>query len=127
MTFNMNAKRDGKTVPVYSTEQGRMCPACGKPITDCICRRKEAIRRGDGIVRVGQETKGRKGKHVTVIAGIPLDHAGLSKLVKKLKQKCGTGGTIKDGVIEIQGDHRDTLVEELKKQGYTVKHSGKTA
>jgi translation initiation factor 1 len=117
----MNAKRDGKTVPVYSTEHGRMCPACGKPLSDCICRQKKTAHQDDGIVRVGQETKGRKGKRVTVITGIPLDHTGLSKLAKKLKQKCGTGGTIKNGVIEIQGDHRDTLVEELKKQRYTVK------
>ena len=119
----MKIEKDNKTGRVYSTEHGRMCPACGKPLTDCICRQKEAVRRGDGIVRVEQETKGRKGKRVTVITGVPLDHAGLSKLAKQLKQKCGTGGTIRDGVIEIQGDHRDMLVEELKKQGYTVKHS----
>jgi translation initiation factor 1 len=123
----MKTKKDNNTGRVYSTEHGRMCPDCGNPITDCICRQKEAIHRGDGIVRVGQKTKGRKGKHVTVITGVPLDRTGLSKLAKQLKRKCGTGGTIKDGIIEIQGDHRDTLVEELKKQGYTVKQSGKTA
>ncbi|MBT8491140.1 MAG: translation initiation factor Sui1 [Deltaproteobacteria bacterium] len=119
----MKTKKEINSSRVYSTEQGRMCPACGNPITDCICRQKKAVRRVDGIVRVGQETKGRKGKRVTVITGVPLDHAGLSKLAKQLKQKCGTGGTTRNGVIEIQGDHRDILVEELKKQGYTVKHS----
>jgi translation initiation factor 1 len=122
----MKTRKDGNTGRVYSTEHGRICSACGNPVTDCICRQKEALRRGDGMVRVGQETKGRRGKRVTVITGVPLDHAGLSKLAKQLKQKCGSGGTTKDGIIEIQGDHRDTLVEELKKQGYTVKHSGKT-
>jgi len=119
----MKTKKEKNSSHVYSTEQGRMCPACGNPITDCICRQKETVRRGDGIVKVGQETKGRKGKRVTVITGVPLDHAGLSKLARELKQKCGTGGTTRNGVIEIQGDHRDILAEELKKQGYTVKHS----
>jgi len=119
----MKTKKEKKSSFVYSTEQGRMCPACGNPITDCICCQKETVHRGDGIVRVGQETKGRKGKRVTVIIGVPLDHAGLSKLAKQLKQKCGTGGTTRNGVIEIQGDHQDILAKELKKQGYAVKHS----
>jgi len=109
---------------VYSTEHGRMCPACGEPITECICRQKSAARSGDGIVRVGRETKGRKGKGVTVITGVPLDDAGLKELGRQLKAKCGSGGTVKDGVIEIQGDHRDTLLEDLKKRGWTVKRAG---
>ena len=109
---------------VYSTEHGKICPACGKPKAQCVCRQKKAIPQGDGIVRVGRETKGRKGKGMTVITGVPLDHEGLRKLAKQLKQKCGTGGTLKGGVIEIQGDHRELLIEELKKQGYIVKRSG---
>lgn len=121
----MKTRKNSNAGRVYSTEHGRMCPACGNPISDCICSREETVRRGDGTVRVGQETKGRRGKRVTVITGVPLDHAELSKLAKQLKQKCGTGGTVKNGVIEIQGDHRDTVMEELKKQGYSVKHSGK--
>jgi translation initiation factor 1 len=80
--------------------------------------------KGDGIVRIGRATKGRKGKGVTLITGVPLDHEGMQKLTKQLKQKCGAGGALKDGVIEIQGDHRDVLVEELVKQGFTVKRSG---
>lgn len=78
----------------------------------------------DGVVRVGRETKGRKGAGVTVITGIPSHPEGLKQLAKELKQKCGTGGTVKNGVIEIQGDHRDLLVAELTARGYTVKKSG---
>ena len=73
---------------------------------------------------MGRSTKGRKGKGVTVITGIPLDRDELQQLAKQLKQKCGSGGTVKEGAIEIQGDHRDTLVEELKKHGFTAKRSG---
>jgi translation initiation factor 1 len=79
---------------------------------------------GDGTIRVGRETKGRKGAGVTVITGIPSHPEGLEKLAKQFKQQCGTGGTVKNGVIEIQGDHRDLLVTELQKLGYTVKRSG---
>ena len=109
---------------VYSTKHGRTCPACGRPIAGCICRQKNAPAKTDGIVRVGRVTKGCKGKGLSVITGIPLNADGLAALAKQLKQKCGAGGTIKDGVVEIQGDHRDMLVEELKKLGYTVKRSG---
>ncbi len=80
--------------------------------------------KNDGIVRVGRETKGRKGAGVTVIAGIPSHPEGLKQIAKELKQKCGTGGTVKNGVIEIQGDHRDQLVKELSSRGYTVKRAG---
>ncbi len=111
---------------VYSTEHGRMCPACGQPAAQCLCRdeRAKAIAPGDGIVRVSRETKGRKGKAVTVITGVPLAHDDLAKLATRLKQKCGAGGTVKAGVIEIQGDHRNLVVVELAKQGYTAKRSG---
>lgn len=109
---------------VFSTEFGRMCPACGNPSAECVCRPKKPINRSDGIVRVGRETKGRKGKGVTVITGIPLDYDGIRNLAKQFKQACGSGGTVKEGVIEIQGDHRDRLVEKLKNLGYNVKRSG---
>jgi len=109
---------------VYSTDHGKMCPSCGNPVQNCQCHLRKQAPAGDGIVRVARETKGRKGKGMTLISGVPLDHDALKKLAKQLKQKCGTGGTLKDGVIEIQGDHRDLLIEELKKQGYTVKRSG---
>ena len=109
---------------VYSTANGRMCPTCGKPIAACSCRQKSAVPGGDGIVRVERQTKGRKGKGVTVITGVPLDATELKELGKQLKARCGAGGTVKDGVIEIQGDHREVLVEELKKRGWTVKRAG---
>jgi translation initiation factor 1 len=80
--------------------------------------------RGDGIVRVGRETKGRKGKGVTVITGVPLAGDALRELAGDLKRSCGSGGTLRDGVIEIQGDHRDRLVEELQRRGYRVKRAG---
>lgn len=79
---------------------------------------------GDGIVRVGRQTKGRKGAGVTVITGLPLTPDALREMAKKLKKRCGSGGTVKDGVIEIQGDHRDLLVELLQKEGYDAKRSG---
>jgi len=109
---------------VYSTEQGRMCPGCSRPVARCACSTKSTIVPGDGVVRVSRETKGRKGKGVTLITGLPLDLKGLQKLAKQLKRRCGAGGTVKEGVIEIQGEHRDLLVAELKKQGFVVKRSG---
>jgi translation initiation factor 1 len=87
-------------------------------------QQKPSPKKGDGIVRVGRETKGRKGAGVTVITGIPSHPEGLEKLAKQFKQQCGTGGTVKNGVIEIQGDHRDLLVRELSSLGYAVKRAG---
>ena len=102
-----------------------MCPSCGKQSDKCKCKKKKNNpTKGDGKVRVERSTKGRKGKGVSLISGIPLEGAQLKELAKKLKQKCGTGGTIKNGVIEIQGDHRDMLVEELNKLGYKAKKAG---
>ena len=101
-----------------------MCPQCGMPTSDCACQTHQRSARGDGTVGVGRQTKGRKGKGVTVVTGVPLGDAELKQLAKELKQKCGSGGTVKNGVIEIQGDHRDTLVAELASRGWTVKRSG---
>jgi translation initiation factor 1 len=109
---------------VYSTEHGRMCPQCGKPAAECVCRKGAAIPHGDGIVRVSRETKGRKGKTMTLVTGVPLDEPGLQKLATELKRRCGAGGTVKEGVIEIQGDHRDLVSAELTRRGYTVKLAG---
>ena len=120
----MTASGDNTSRLVYSTEKGRSCEKCGKALTKCQCGQKPSASGGDGIVRVQRETKGRKGKGVTLIRGVPLEEEGLKKLAKKLKSKCGSGGTIKDGVIEIQGDHREQLVEVLQKEGYTVKRAG---
>lgn len=115
-----NSSRGGL---VYSTDQGRMCPDCGHPKSACTCG--SGVRpAGDGIVRVSRETKGRKGKGVTLVTGVPLQDAELKALAKVLKAKCGTGGTVKDGIIEIQGDQRDLLVPLLEARGWQVRRSG---
>jgi translation initiation factor 1 len=110
---------------VYSTDVGRVCPGCGQPVAQCVCKAK--VRPvGDGIVRVSRETAGRKGKGVTVIKGLPLDDAALVALAKQLKATCGSGGTVKDGVVEIQGDHLDKVLAWLKArpEGWTIKRAG---
>ena len=110
---------------VYSDEIGSSCPKCGQPPQKCRCNNKPSnSSKGDGIVRIQRETKGRKGKGVTLITGIPLTGDELKSLAKSLKQKCGTGGTIKNGVIEIQGDHRDLLLGLLVEKGWKVKQAG---
>lgn len=120
--MSMRAKSGGGLV--YSTEH-TLCPRCGKPLASCPCRKALAAPpAGDGIVRVGRQTQGRKGKGVTTITGLPLAGEALDKLASDLKRKCGSGGTVKDGTVEIQGDHRDLLVEELGKLGYRVKRAG---
>lgn len=102
-----------------------MCPRCGRPVARCACKQAKASQpAGSGVVRVGRETKGRKGKGVTVVTGIPLAGDALEALGAELKRLCGSGGTVRDGVIEVQGDHRDRLVAELAKRGWTVKRSG---
>jgi len=105
---------------VYSTDAGRMCPGCRQPVAQCICK-QAVVPAGDGTVRVSRETKGRGGKAVTLVKGVALDATGLTALGKQLKAACGTGGTVKDGVIEIQGDHIDKVIAALQKQDYTVK------
>jgi translation initiation factor 1 len=119
MKFNNN---DGGIV--YSTEYGKMCNKCSKPTAKCICKKQKQSSPTDGIVRVSRETKGRKGKGVTVIKGVDLNPLSLTKLGKDLKIKCGSGGTVKNGIIEIQGDHVVQVLDLLKKEGFTVKRSG---
>lgn len=112
---------------VYSSQHGRVCRQCGRPMPVCKCKAKAAaaaVAAAGGVVRVGRETKGRKGKGVTVVTGVPLAGDALEELASKLKRLCGSGGTVRDGVIEIQGDHRDLLVAELSQRGWTVKRAG---
>ncbi|HYW58778.1 MAG TPA: translation initiation factor Sui1 [Polaromonas sp.] len=109
---------------VYSTETGRMCPACRQPVAQCICGKVRSPASGDGIVRVSRETKGRGGKCVTLVKGLALDEGELTALGKQLKAACGSGGTVKEGVIEVQGDHLVLIMDVLKKQGRTVKQAG---
>ena len=116
--------RSGTGGLVYSTESGRMCPDCRQPMAQCACKLAQPRPAGDGIVRVSRETKGRGGKAVTVIRGVPLDADALTILGKQVKTACGSGGTVKDGVIEVQGDHVERVMETLKAQGYSVKRAG---
>lgn len=109
--------------PVYSSEQGRLCPGCGQPVASCQCKKAAAVL-GDGRVRVRCERKGHGGKTVTVITGLPLTEVALTTLAGELKRRCGCGGTIKGGEIEIQGDHVDLLLSELLKRGFVAKRAG---
>ena len=111
---------------VYSSDQGRLCPSCGRAVAKCVCVGERRHRRpsAGGPVRVSRQTKGRKGKGVTVITGLPLSDAELTELGADLKRRCGSGGTVKAGVIEIQGDHRDVIVAELAARGWAARRAG---
>ncbi len=108
---------------VYSTESGRMCPACRQPVARCTCRQM-AVPRGDGVARVSRETKGRGGKAVTVVRGLALDADALADLGKRLRTHCGTGGTVKDHSLEVQGDHAERVLAWLQQQGFVAKRAG---
>ena len=120
----MRKKSAGGSGLVYSTEYGRTCPKCEKPVGQCSCGQKKAPAKGDGIVRVSRETKGRKGSGVTLITGLPLAEPELAALAKQLKQRCGSGGTVKNGVIEVQGDQREVVLVEIIRLGYQAKKAG---
>jgi translation initiation factor 1 len=110
---------------VYSTETGRTCPVCRKALAQCMCKAKaKSAPVGDGAVKVSRQTKGRGGKSVTVVTGLPLDADALAVLGKQLRTACGCGGTVKDGVIEVQGDHCEKVMEALAKQGYKPRRAG---
>lgn len=111
---------------VYSTDVGRTCPHCRQALAQCDCQSKAKPPVGDGWVRVQRETKGRGGKAVTLVKGLglALAEAELMGLAKQLKAACGSGGTVKDGVIEVQGDHTDKVMVWLSQRGYKVKRAG---
>ena len=113
---------------VYSTETGKICQLCQKPVSECTCKKKKSKPQTsikyDGIIRIQREVKGRKGKTVTTVSGFQIDDDELRLLAAQLKRKCGTGGSVKDGIIIIQGDHRDTLIAELKNRGFKAKIAG---
>lgn len=111
---------------VYSTDGGRMCPTCRQPLSACRCRADAAAARpiGDGVARVSRQSKGRGGKTVTLVHGLPLAEDELAALGKRLRAACGSGGTLKDGVLEIQGDQRDRVLEWLLQQGFKAKRAG---
>lgn len=119
--------RRSNSTRVWSSDGGRLCTSCGQPKTECECWAKQSQkidRSGDGIIRVSRETKGRKGKGVTLITGLQMTEKEMKALAKELKKKCGTGGTVANGRIEIQGEQRDKLVDLLTKKGFNVKRVG---
>ena len=120
----MSARQKRNSSLVYSTDVGRRCPQCARPVADCVCGADRPAALGDGLVRIQRETTGRGGKAVTVVRGLPLAGAELKTLAKTLKQRCGVGGAVKEDTIEIQGDQRTVIKAELEKQGYTVKLAG---
>jgi translation initiation factor 1 len=109
---------------VYSTDLGRTCPTCRQSKDNCTCKQAFVVPAGDGVARVSRSSKGRGGKTVTLVQGLALDEASLTLLGKQLKAACGTGGTVKEGVIEVQGDHRELVMRLLSSQGFTVKAAG---
>nr|AGU11246.1 Translation initiation factor SUI1 [uncultured organism] len=108
---------------VYSTDSGRMCPDCRRPLADCACKAQARIV-GDGKVRISLQTKGRGGKAVTLVKGVAFEPAALAALGKTLRTACGSGGTVKDGVIEIQGDHCELVLQALARQGIEARRAG---
>lgn len=121
----MNMRKAGTGGLVYSTDSGRMCPCCRQPLALCQCAAlAKAAPRGDGSVRVSRETKGRGGKAVTLVRGLPLDDVALAALGKRLRSACGAGGTVKDAVLEVQGDHVDRVVAWLQQEGFGAKRAG---
>lgn len=124
MPHKPSSPRDGGGI-VYTTGIGERCPNCLRPVAQCVCKKGTPGKTAsDGIVRVSRETAGRKGKGVTVISGLGLSESDLQALATELKKKCGSGGAVEAGRIEIQGDHRDRLVEELTKRGWKAKRAG---
>ncbi|MFN5881270.1 MAG: translation initiation factor Sui1 [Burkholderiales bacterium] len=109
---------------VYSTEHGRTCPGCRQALTSCTCNAGKPVAAGDGIVRVSREKQGRGGKTVTVVRGLMLDASALTTTGKQLRQACGAGGTAKEGVIEVQGDHVERVIAWLIQAGHRVKQAG---
>lgn len=117
--------RSAKGGLVYSTDVGRTCPECRLALAQCACKAgARAAPAGDGAVRVSRQTKGRGGKSVTLVKGLALDSVALAALGKQLRTACGSGGTVKDGVIEVQGDHCERVVEALKRHGHSAQRVG---
>jgi len=115
---------------VFDPDAGLMCSGCERPRAECVCDERAraaadaAVAPSDGVVRVSRQTAGRKGKVVTLVSGLPLNAKQLAALAKQLKAQCASGGSVVDGVIQVQGDHRDTLVAALAKLGHDARRVG---
>ncbi|MCI0511739.1 stress response translation initiation inhibitor YciH [candidate division KSB1 bacterium] len=115
---------DRNSTPVYSTRAGRICPVCGQPSAQCPGHPAEPKPAGDGIVRIRREVSGRRGKTVTVVTGFALEKKEIEALSSTLKRRLGTGGSVKDGNILMQGDYVAALVTWFTEAGYKVKPAG---
>ena len=121
----MTKGKESEDRVVYTTGEGAVCPECKHPIAKCSCAAtRRLVVRGDGNVRVRRETNGRGGKTVTTIAGLALNQSELESMLKELKRVCGAGGALKDGVLEVQGDHCDLVLRELGSRGIRAKRAG---
>lgn len=121
----MNQRKPATSGLVYATDRGRTCPNCRQALADCRCASQaKAKPAGDGVVRVSRESKGRGGKTVTLVRGLALDDAALQALGKQLRSACGAGGTVKDGVLEVQGEHRERVLALLLQEGFVAKVAG---
>ena len=109
---------------VYSTDGGRLCPQCLRTVVSCVCGNSKPAATGDGVVRLHRESKGRGGKAVTLIKGLPLGGDALKSLASQLKKKCGVGGVLKDDTIEIQGDQRELIARILTDAGFRPVFAG---
>ena len=119
--------------PLYSTDgrtvmdrRSARCSDCQRPLAGCVCKNRQQKHTGlnDGTVRVARDRKQRGGKTVTVVTGLPGDAAALAEIAGMLKRLCGSGGTVKDGVVEVQGDHREQIATALRAHGHQVKLAG---
>jgi translation initiation factor 1 len=123
---NSKGGASGFSSLVYSTDRGRVCAGCGAALAACVCKARAAAANkpsGDAV-RVSRDSKGRGGKTVTVVRGLPLTADELAALGKRLRSACGAGGTAKDGVLEVQGDHVDKVLQWLHAEGLAAKRSG---
>ena len=126
MSSRSSKAKNATSRRVYSTDGGRTCPGCLRPQAECVCATTHATLApsGDGIVRLHRETKGRKGKGVTLVRGLDLPPPELAALAKALKSACGVGGSVKDAEIELQTSDRDKLKGLLEARGFSVKLAG---
>ncbi len=110
---------------VYSTESGRLCPSCGQPAAGCRCRLLSKEHQPSALpITIWRERKGRGGREVTIIKGLPLNQLELQRMASALKKHCGCGGTVNQTSIEIQGNQREKIRQYLAGEGFQAKLAG---